>query len=458
MIPSLKGMSVWIRSSPPGSPSPESTRLAAAWRKRYPTAASLLSRSVRPESGATDRTVRLVLPWHKRIGVLRIRNGKVMTYQGAALEGKNFRSPLSPDPEIPDLARRPVMQCFYHRVPDNFWARRAGKDAIPDRSYVHDMVVWYRHVCDEEAARGRPIPDVDMVLSLQDRMAHPSRGRSAIPNFPPEVADRQLRPADDPPGAPVFSQQIAEGFDDVPIPVADDISRVLRRSFPTTCYDHYFPLSEPGWKTVPWAERDPRALFRGNSTGCGTRPQSNPRLRLMTLAHQGDPSDALFDAGISGKTSLVKRFYWRGRREPQQKPFPAAWSKGRVEFVDHGKYRVLLDVDGNVIAYRLASLFAFGSAVVRFLPAFDPWFGDLLVSGAVGDRSTEGPFPNYYRVDRPDELIPLLQRLATPAGSVEAERVGAAGREMFLENLGETGMRTYTAGLLRATAALPRAV
>lgn len=446
----------YVRKNSPPPASPGKDARVDGWRRAYPTPASVLDRSARAGAESTLRALRHAVTYHKRANWLRIRGGRPVEMRQISLT--DYEGPIDAAAvrKIPDLARRPVTWCIYFAAPNDFWARRnKGAERIPDIIYIHDTYAWYSHVCEVEAAAGRPVPDVDLVLSLQDRMALPSPGKSALPHMPREIADKQRRPADDPPCAPVYTQQMRRGFDDVPVPCADDIGRALRRVFPTTCYEHYNALDAPGFKVVPWEERDARALFRGNTTGCGTRPKTNPRQKLAQIAHRGEASDRLFDVGFVGATSRTKRQHWRGRAEPPNRRLPKAWEAARVPFLDHGKYRVQIDVDGNVIAFRLAALFAFGSAVVRFLPEFDPWFADLLVSGPVGDRPAEGPRPNYYCVRRPGELVPLLERLATPEGSAEAEAVGRAGRELYLGHLGEKGMVAYTAGLLAAAASLP---
>jgi hypothetical protein len=446
----------YVRANSASSKSPGKAARGDEWRAAFPTPAGILDRSTRAGAESTVRALRHVISFHKRAVWLRIRGGRPVELR--LFDLKDYVGPIDERAVrgIPDLARRPVAWCIYYPVPDDFWRRRnKGVEQIKDLIYIHDIFAWHAHVCKVEAAAGRPVPDTDLIFSLQDRMGLPSPGQSAVPHMPPEIADRQRRPRNDPPCAAVYSQQMRQGFDDVPVPCADDIGRVLRRAFPTTCYDHYNALDAPGFSPVPWKNRDLRAVFRGATTGCGTRPRSNSRRRLMQLAHLGQPSDRLFDAGFVSVTSGMKLNHWRGRAEPPPRRPPKDWMAERVPFLDHGKYRVQIDVDGNVIAFRLAALFAFGSAVVRFLPEFDPWFVDLLVSGPVGNRPAEGPHPNYYCVRRASELIPLLERLATPKGSAEAEAVGRAGRALYLEHLGEKGFVAYTAGLLAASASLP---
>jgi len=439
-----------IESALRGNPvhrSSTANQTAAAWRARHPKVAQILNRSVFGDADATLRALRHVLAVSKRGALIRVRNGRVAeTFQldivdefVGVIDEREVR-------RVPDLARRPITWCIYHPRPNDYWKRkRGGIDLISEMSYLHDHHAWITAVCE-----ATDIPDIDIILGLQDRMTLPTPGKSALPHMPADIASKLVRPRDDPKCAPAFTQGSRFDFDNLPLVTADDVSRALERVFPTTCFSHYIGLDKI--VLVPWKDRDPRGVFRGVSTGCGTRPASNSRLRLVQLAESAPPG--LLDVALSGPTSRDKRQFQNGRPQPPMK-VPAKWIGERVAFLDHGNYRVQIDVDGNVLAYRLASLFAFGSAVVRFLPEFDPWFIDLLISGAVGDRPAEGDAPNYYRVEKAEELVPLLERLATPEGSAEAEAVGAAARRLFLESLGKEGMTGYTAGMFAAAAELP---
>jgi hypothetical protein len=389
--------------------------------------------AARNGKAALERTLRWLYDTHK-VGVfVRVRDGRIVEY--CPFNNPAYRNAmagaLAKDRGIPKLARamadRPVMWCQYWPQDAGHWK---GGERLP--AYYNEFRWWW-----EEAARSRRLADCDFFVNYKDQLVAPEPGRSSYPHLPAEAQALTTRP----PGAfvPILSQSTAPGFQDVPFVTADDITRVSERSFPSTCFDHYHGLDKR--PLVPWEDRDPRALFRGSATGCGTTPATNPRLGVVALSR--DPKVApLLDVGLTGRRSTQKHYYAEGRAQPRPKKTKIS---GRVPFGDHGKYRVLLDLDGNVLAYRLSALFAFGSVVVRTASRFSPWFADLLVSA--------GPDANCQVADEVADLAPILERLRDDPA--RAEKIGAAGRALFDEKLGRDALLDYTEALTRAFSALP---
>jgi hypothetical protein len=390
---------------------------------------------------ALARTLRWFYRVHK-VGIfVRVRGGRLAEYitfnnpvyknpMAAALGQGNSRLATA-------LADRPAMWCQYWPQDAGHWRATGKKEKLP--TYFNEFLWWW-----EKAARERRLPDCDLFFNYKDQVVAPLPGRSAHPHLPPSAALQTKRL----PGAfvPVLSQSAREGFADVPFLSADDITRVSGHSFPPICFGHYAGIADIPPK--PWEERDPRALFRGSATGCGTTPRSNMRLGTLAVAKQHPD---LFDVGVTQHRSGAKHYFVNGVRQPRPRKFPPA---DRVSFSDHGNYRVLLDIDGNVLAYRIAALFAFRAAVVRVAPEFEPWFADLLQAFTIEDDGGKSARYNCARVSDPKDLPQLLQVLGEGDGKM-AREIGIRGRQLFDRYLSGEGLLDYTEALCGAFSRLP---
>lgn len=394
--------------------------------------------SCRNGRAALERTLRWIFDTHKTGLFIRIRGGRLVEYM--PFNNRAYRNPMAnvlateePTPEkqralAAALADRPVMWCQYWPQGGGHWKNKKEKPP----AYYNEFLWWW-----EKAASARQLADCDLFLNTKDQLIAPEPGMPSHPQLPLAARKLTTRPADGGAFTPVLSQCTTAGFADIPFVTADDISRSSGLSFPNICFDHYKGMAD--LPLTPWTERDPRALFRGSATGCGTTPRTNPRLGAVKAAAS---APELFDVGLTGNRSTIKHYYADGSRQPRpQKGRPA----DRVAFTDHGKYRTLLDIDGNVLAYRLGALFAFGATVVRVAPGFNPWFADHL--------KTSGPEANCQVADTTADLVPVVRTLR--ADEKRAERIGANGRRLFDEHLTLDALLDYTEALTRAFSQLP---
>jgi hypothetical protein len=392
---------------------------------------------------ALERTLRWFYNSHKVGLFVRIRGGQLEEF--CAFNNPAYRNPMAEElgrmgekgPEKQEqlaraLSDRPVMWCQYWPQEGGHWKRTGKKEKLP--AYFNEFLWWW-----ETAAKERDLGDCDLFLNYKDQLVAPEPGKSPHPQLPESAQALGARTGDTAKAfVPVLSQSTAEGFEDVPFVTADDINRTSGICFPPSCFSHYFGLVEQ--EPVEWSDRDPRALFRGSATGCGTTAATNPRLEARDL---GRSRPDLLDVGITSARSALKHYYAEGALQPRPKKGGPA---DRVAFSDHGKYRALLDIDGNVLAYRVAALFSFGSVVVRFRPGFQPWFGDLLRPDPSDEES------NCRAVRSGDELVKVLEALA--ASPERAESVGARGRALFLDRLQKKNLLDYTEALTHAFSGL----
>jgi hypothetical protein len=203
------------------------------------------------------------------------------------------------------------------------------------------------------------------------------------------LSDSVLLP-DSAPGEflPVFAYSGKRGYRDIPIPTYDDI----------------FDRDMPGMQT-DWGLKKAVAVFRGSSTGCGSTAETNQRLKLATLR-----SDTL-DVGITKYTSNLKY------TSPTEigKPTKVAPVVPSLSWAEQSKYKYIVHVDGNVVAYRLLKSMLTNSVILRVKSDFIHWCDSQLKPGV------------HYLEIRSD--LSDLQEIVEwcKAHDVECKKIAAAG-------------------------------
>jgi Glycosyl transferase family 90 len=154
---------------------------------------------------------------------------------------------------------------------------------------------------------------------------------------------------------PIFGGSTAEGYEDIAIPTYDDVRIVLG-------YDKV-PEAEHSWD-----QKDAKVVFRGSSTGCGRKADTNMRLKVASLEYPW------LDAGITKLTKNLK--------------FDPKHGLGKVDsislvpkmsFAEQSKHKYILNIDGNVAAYRLLTWMQTGSVILKVKGPFRVWYEDKLV-------------------------------------------------------------------------------
>lgn len=178
------------------------------------------------------------------------------------------------------------------------------------------------------------LPDGVFILSLSDSVLLPSNARGPL--------------------LPVYAYSGKQGYDDIPIPTYDDI------------FD-----KDIGDVTTDWEQKKRVAVFRGSSTGCGSTPETNQRLKLATMK-----SDEL-DVGITQYTSHLK-FNSEDDISKVEKPVPVV---PKLSWKEQSEQKYIIHVDGNVTAYRLLKSMLTKSVIVRVKSDFIHWCDDKLQPG-----------------------------------------------------------------------------
>ena len=157
------------------------------------------------------------------------------------------------------------------------------------------------------------------------------------------------------PMLPIFGGSGAEGYEDITIPNYDDVRVVL------------------GYDKIPeavhdWEGKTSKLVFRGSSTGCGRKGDTNMRLKVAGLEYPW------LDAGITKLTKNLK--------------FDPKYGLGVVDkvsvvpkmsFTEQSVRKYILNIDGNVAAYRLLTWMQTGSVIFKVRGPYTVWYEDKLV-------------------------------------------------------------------------------
>jgi hypothetical protein len=178
----------------------------------------------------------------------------------------------------------------------------------------------------------------------------------------------------------LFSFSTIKNYQDIPFLTPDDIVRIFKiytadeNNKCANTYDH--PVLD-----VKWEDKKEIAFWRGTSTGCGNDIYSNPRMKLAYLSNKWS-QEKILDAQI------VKWAYKLKKSEKDSMFNRVNTKKLNSLGIDLGekvpieelyKYKYVINVDGNVAAYRLGFLFSLNAVVFIVEGKYKLWFQDKLV-------------------------------------------------------------------------------
>lgn len=129
---------------------------------------------------------------------------------------------------------------------------------------------------------------------------------------------------------------------------------------------------------APWDQRDDRVVWRGSTTGrfwqCVEELDELPRYRLCRAAGRLGPRadfgvTDVVQAADPAHEALIRD---RLRREGYLREF--------MPFVDMGRYRYVLDIDGNANSWNFMMKLRLGCCVLRVESPWRQWFSDRLMA------------------------------------------------------------------------------
>ncbi|AII16943.1 putative beta-1,4 galactosyltranferase [Aureococcus anophagefferens virus] len=172
---------------------------------------------------------------------------------------------------------------------------------------------------------------------------------------------------------PIFSSSITDAFADLLMPNEDDWRKVSENfytdySSKKACKIH----NEP--ERTDWKDKIEKVIFRGKLTGCGTTYDTNIRLKA---AKMGKENPDVLDVGLVDFNRRLKK----PKDEPVKVFDPKEFDiqlKNKITDTEKLKFKYILNLDGNVSAFRLGSELSSGSVVLLPDSPYKIWYSDLL--------------------------------------------------------------------------------
>jgi hypothetical protein len=188
----------------------------------------------------------------------------------------------------------------------------------------------------------------------------------------------------------LFSMCHVKNYEDISFVAPDDIIRKynLYKSQDGVCTNTYKHNLES--ENIKWEDKKPIAFFRGTSTGCGNDIYTNQRIKLAFLDSKWN-ADLGQDPSTSKQILDAKIVKWAYRLKKTEKDtmFDRINEKklnemgiklgDKVSIDGLYNYKYVINVDGNVAAYRLGFLLSLNAVVFIVEGKYKLWFQDKLV-------------------------------------------------------------------------------
>jgi hypothetical protein len=226
----------------------------------------------------------------------------------------------------------------------------------------------------EELCATRNIPDIEFFINRRDFPLLTRDGTEPYNNiwdgFIPLVSHNY------PKYSPILSMSTADVYADLAMPTWEDWARVQSQEgiwFPKSCRDYNETFNKD------WDSKMPIAVFRGGTTGCGTTPETNPRLKIAEISAKQNPDDIYLNAGITN-------WNLRPRKIQGQKYLQTIDLKSlgfnlvpKMSPKEQSNYKYIVNIPGHVAAFRLSVELNMGSVVLLVDSPWKLWYSNLLI-------------------------------------------------------------------------------
>ena len=183
--------------------------------------------------------------------------------------------------------------------------------------------------------------------------------------------------------SPIISFSGNSHFADILMPTYEDWSRAVYQEtgkvFLRTCQTY------PKIKQVPWENKTKKAVFRGSTTGMGVsngvdgKPKPiNQRLSAYAISRQ---HKSFIDYGITKwnlRPRKLFRYPYLETIEPQDLKNPY-FLANRLNLQQQSEYKYILNLEGNVAAYRLSYELSSGSVILLAKSKWKMWYNKMLI-------------------------------------------------------------------------------
>jgi DNA-directed RNA polymerase II subunit RPB2 len=191
------------------------------------------------------------------------------------------------------------------------------------------------------------------------------------------------------PFIPVVAQSTTEDHADFPFPTGDDWACIcptkkfasyhINRKIKNTKEIYCTNGSTPRNALPPWETRQSKVIWRGQGTGCGVTPETNPRMHLHSLQIPE------LDAGITRFTERI-RGHNNGKLNLEY-VVPTDEKVESIEMIYQTKYKFTINVEGNSAAYRFGGLLGLGFCILNVKSKYTLWFEPMIKMGKITDAN-----------------------------------------------------------------------
>ena len=333
-------------------------------------------------------TGRYILDYHKKGLYVSFKDGKLKYF--LFLNKTDFSAPyqnkikINPHLNIAKDSKYRLTQCLLRII-----SEKTEKKNVD--FYIMELLYFFKNL-----ASNRSVPDCNFYFNYKDQVLIHKIGSTYYTPFV-EVFGKVPLEDDwqDSKLGRLFSFSSIKNYDDIPFVTPDDIVRVFQifTSDPKSndvskCVNHYYHKK----MDVKWEDKLEIAYFRGTSTGCGNDIYSNQRIKLAFLDKKWF-QDSNSSTNTSTSTRIldakITRWAFRLKKTEKDTMFNRINIKKmkelgielaeKVPIEELFKYKYILNVDGNVAAYRLGFLLSLNCVVLIVEGKYKLWFQDQLV-------------------------------------------------------------------------------
>ena len=389
---------------------------------------------------AVDNTFNYIFHKFKKGCFIKFKNGKMSVF--LPFSKKNFANEwgkkIVVDPHFKTLQGlieycqvkqgRKYIEKSINKFPDTWYTN----NGLPRWEFpVHEGDTNISAFCDmfSTLVSERKVPDIEFFLNKRDFPIIRKDGNEPYNHIfgknTPLISGEYTK------YSPILSMVGSENYADIPIPTGDDWSRVSRdegKYFPKTS-DRNFDFQETLWK-----DKKPVAVFRGASTGIGTTPETNMRLKLALMSNKKVcDNDGLqfLDCGITEwnlRPRLEEGKKYLTTIKIENLPF------GLVESLSpsqQAEYKYIINVDGHVSAFRLSFELSFGSVILIPDSEYQLWFRHMLK-----------PFEHYVPLKR--DLSDVYEKIRwCKANDSKCKKIAENAGAFYKKYLSREGILDY---------------
>lgn len=287
----------------------------------------------------------------------------------------------------------------------------------------------------EELCESREVPDIEFFINRRDFPILTRDGTEPYNNIWGTENLPLISHAYDQ-YVPILSMSNTDRYADMLIPTWEDWARVQSyegKWFPRTCREYNENFD------IPWAEKQPTAVFRGGTTGCGVTIDTNPRLKISYLSSVTAPDEngvPYLNAGITNwnlRPRKIQNERYLKTIEINKLPFGLI---SRLSPKEQSRYKYIVNVDGHVTAFRLSIELSMGSVILLVNSPWKIWYSDLLV-----------PFKHYVPVK--EDLSDLIDQIKwCREHDAECEQIAKNALDFFNTYLQKKGILDYMQKIL----------